>query len=47
LILSVPDDACSETGKFRRFVIEKPVKEINNAGIGVNIATEGINKGAI
>jgi hypothetical protein len=24
LTLSAPDDACSETGKFRRFVIEKP-----------------------
>jgi plasmid replication initiation protein len=45
LILSVPDDAYPQTGNFRRFVIEKPVKEINEAGIGVTITTEGIKQG--
>jgi plasmid replication initiation protein len=45
LILSVPDDAYPQTGNFRRFVIEKPIKEINEAGIGVTITTEGIKQG--
>jgi plasmid replication initiation protein len=45
LILSVPDDAYPQTGNFRRFVIEKTVKEINEAGIGVTITTEGIKQG--
>jgi plasmid replication initiation protein len=45
LILSVPDEAYPETGNFRRFVIEKPIKEINEAGIGVTITTEGVKQG--
>jgi plasmid replication initiation protein len=44
-ILGVPDNVYSETKRFRQFVIENPVKEINAAGIGLEITPEGIKQG--
>jgi len=44
-LLGLSDDIYKETKRFRQFVIEDPVKEINNAGIGVEIKTEGIKQG--
>lgn len=44
-LFGVPDDAYPETKRFRQKVIEEPVKEINAAGIGLEITTEGIKQG--
>ena len=44
-LFGVPDEAYQETKRFRQFVIENPVKEINNAGIGMEITTEGVKQG--
>ena len=44
-LFGVPDDAYPETKRFRQKVIEEPVKEINNAGIGMEITTEGVKQG--
>jgi len=44
-LFGVPDEAYQETKQFRHFVIENPVKEINRAGIGMEITTEGIKQG--
>jgi plasmid replication initiation protein len=45
LLLAIPEDAYQETKRLRQKVIENPVKEINNAGIGLEITTEGIKQG--
>jgi hypothetical protein len=45
LMLGVPDNTYPQTKHFRQFVVENPVKEINKAGIGLEIATEGIKQG--
>jgi plasmid replication initiation protein len=44
-MLGIPDGAYKETKLFRQYAIEKPVKEINNAGLGVAIKAEGIKQG--
>jgi plasmid replication initiation protein len=44
-MLGVPDSVYSKTKRFKQFVIENPVKEINAAGIGLEITTEGIKQG--
>jgi plasmid replication initiation protein len=44
-LLAVPDNTYAETKRFRQFVIENPIKEINNADIGVSIETIGIKSG--
>lgn len=44
-MFGVPDDAYSEKRRFRQKVIEEPVKEINAAGIGLEITTVGIKQG--
>ncbi|MDR3335781.1 MAG: replication initiation protein [Treponema sp.] len=44
-MLGVSDEAYPETKRFRQKVIEEPVKEINAAGIGLEITTEGIKQG--
>ena len=44
-LFDLSDDVYKETRRFRQFVIERPVKEINNAGIGVEIKTEGVKQG--
>jgi plasmid replication initiation protein len=44
-LLAVPDNTYPETKHFRQFVVENPVKEINKANIGLEIATEGIKQG--
>jgi plasmid replication initiation protein len=44
-LFAVPEGAYPETKHFRQFVIEEPVKEINAAGIGVALKTEGIKQG--
>ena len=44
-ILGLSDGTYKETKHFRKFVIEEPIKEINKAGIGVEITTEGVKQG--
>ena len=44
-LFDLSDDVYKETRRFRQFVIERPVKEINSAGIGVEIKTEGVKQG--
>ena len=44
-MLGVPEEAYKETKRFRQFVIDNPVKEINAAGIGLEIKPEGIKQG--
>lgn len=44
-LLGVPDDVYAETRRFRQFAVENPIKEINKAGIGIEIVTEGIKRG--
>ena len=44
-IMGVSEDNYKETFLFRQKVIEQPLKEINSAGIGVEIKTESIKKG--
>jgi plasmid replication initiation protein len=44
-ILGISDDIYPETKRFRQKVIEEPVKEINAAGIGLEITTESIKQG--
>lgn len=44
-MLGVPVDAYPETKRFRQKVIEEPVKEINEAGIGLEINTESVKQG--
>jgi plasmid replication initiation protein len=44
-ILGISDDTYKETRDFRKKVIEEPVKEINTAGIGLEISTEGVKQG--
>ncbi|MDR0553475.1 MAG: replication initiation protein, partial [Treponema sp.] len=44
-MFGIPEDAYPETKRFRQKVIEEPVEEINQAGIGVKIKTEGIKQG--
>jgi plasmid replication initiation protein len=45
LMLGVPEDTYPETKRFRQKVVEEPVKEINNAGIGLKITPQGIKQG--
>jgi plasmid replication initiation protein len=44
-MLSVPDDSYHETRDFRKKVVEYPLKEINQAGIGLEVTTESIKQG--
>jgi plasmid replication initiation protein len=44
-LFGVPEETYPQTRDFRKKVIEEPVKEINNAGVGVEIATESIKQG--
>jgi plasmid replication initiation protein len=44
-MLGVPADAYLETKRFRQFALDGPVREINAAGIGVKITTEGVKQG--
>jgi hypothetical protein len=44
-ILGVPQEAYKRTDLFRQKVIEKPIRELNNAGIGLEIRPEGIKQG--
>lgn len=45
VMLGVPEDAYPETHVFKQKVIEGPVQEINEAGIGVAITPEGVKQG--
>jgi plasmid replication initiation protein len=45
MMLSVPDGSYPETRDFRKKVIEYPLKELNHAGIGLEITTESIKQG--
>jgi len=44
-LLQVSEDAYPRWGNFRQEVIEKPIQEIKNAGLGVEITPEYIRKG--
>jgi plasmid replication initiation protein len=44
-IMGVPEGTYKETHLFKQYVIEKPIKEINNAGIGLEIMPETIKQG--
>jgi plasmid replication initiation protein len=44
-LLGVPDEAYAETKRFRQKVIENPIEEINQAGIGIEITTESVKQG--
>ena len=44
-MFGVPAETYKETRDFRRKVIEEPVREINHAGIGLEITTEGVKQG--
>jgi plasmid replication initiation protein len=45
MMLSVPDDSYHETRDFRKKVVEYPLKELNQAGIGLEVTTESIKQG--
>jgi hypothetical protein len=44
-IMGVPKEAYKETHLFKQYVIEKPIKELNKAGIGLEITPEGVKQG--
>jgi plasmid replication initiation protein len=44
-ILGVPADAYKQTHIMRRYVFDNPIKEINEAGIGIKLSYEGIKQG--
>jgi plasmid replication initiation protein len=44
-MLDVSEEAYPETKRLRQFVVEQPVKELNGAGVGMEIQTEGIKQG--
>jgi hypothetical protein len=44
-IIGVPKKAYKETHLFKQYAIEKPIKEINRAGIGIEITPEGVKQG--
>ena len=44
-MLGVPPKTYKETHLLRRYIIENPIKEINEAGIGIEIIAEGIKVG--
>jgi plasmid replication initiation protein len=44
-ILGVKQEEYKETGNFNRYVVKKPLDEINNSGVGVKIAVENIKEG--
>jgi plasmid replication initiation protein len=44
-LLGVPEDSYKENRLFRQKVIEEPVREINKAGIGIEISPEGVKNG--
>jgi plasmid replication initiation protein len=44
-MFGIPEKAYPQTRDFRKKVIEEPIKEINKAGVGVEIAAESIKQG--
>jgi plasmid replication initiation protein len=44
-LLGVPEGTYKENRLFRQKVIEEPIKEINKAGIGLEIKPEGVKEG--
>ena len=44
-LLGISPEVYPETRDFRRRVVEEPVKELNGAGVGIEIKTEGIKQG--
>jgi hypothetical protein len=44
-LFDLSNDTYQETREFRKFVVEKPIHEINNAGIGLEIKTESVKTG--
>jgi plasmid replication initiation protein len=45
LMLSVPDGSYPQTRDLRKYVVEKPLREINQAGIGLEVTTESVKQG--
>jgi plasmid replication initiation protein len=46
-LLGIDPDAYPLTNEFRKYVIEQPIKELNNAGLGIEIHAEGIKQGRV
>jgi plasmid replication initiation protein len=44
-LLAIPESAYPRTNTFREKVVEGPVKELNEAGVGLAITPEGIKQG--
>jgi plasmid replication initiation protein len=44
-IMGIPKDSYQETHLFKQKVIEAPIREINNAGLGLNINVESVKQG--
>jgi plasmid replication initiation protein len=44
-MLGISPNFYKETKRFRQKVIEEPVREINNSGIGLAIKSEGVKQG--
>jgi plasmid replication initiation protein len=44
-MFGVPKGTYKETHLLRRYIIENPIKEINDAGIGIEITSQGIKQG--
>jgi hypothetical protein len=44
-IMGVPKEAYKETHLFKQYAIEKPIEELNEAGIGLEITPEGVKHG--
>jgi hypothetical protein len=44
-LLAVPDGAYTTAQDFRRYAVENPITEINAAGLGIQISSEGIKQG--
>jgi plasmid replication initiation protein len=44
-LLGVPKDAYSETKYFKQFVIDGPIKEINNVNVGIKCKAESVKQG--
>jgi plasmid replication initiation protein len=44
-ILGVPDDAYQRADKFKEKVLDNPLKEINNAGVGLEMKSQSVKTG--
>jgi plasmid replication initiation protein len=45
MLFAIPPEEYRRTDVFRKKVVEDPLKELNNAGVGMEIRTEGVKEG--